>query len=192
VFDGYSDWADSVDPLISSGAIADPSFLWWDIRLQPRYGTVEIRILDAQTTVEDVAALAALVQSLAHLELARPADRGNGRHAVEVIEENRFLAARDGMDARLIDHNSLGQITAMAELERTLVACQPHAEWLGCSLELAALPALAAANGASRQIEHGRDGDLAGVTAALSGAYSPEQPAPVASPRSPRFTAVLS
>jgi len=42
VFAGYADWARSVGPLIGSGAIADPSFLWWDIRLQPRYGTVEI------------------------------------------------------------------------------------------------------------------------------------------------------
>jgi carboxylate-amine ligase len=192
VFAGYADWARSVGPLIGSGAIADPSFLWWDIRLQPRYGTVEIRIMDAQTTVEDVAALAALVQSLAHLELARPALRGNDRPAVEVIEENRFLAARDGMDARLIDQGLAGRVTAIAELERTLTACQPHAEWLGCSSELDGLHSLAAANGASRQLDDARDGDLATVTAALSRAYSSEQPAPVASARPPLFEAVFS
>ncbi|HEY7631235.1 MAG TPA: hypothetical protein VH817_11060, partial [Thermoleophilaceae bacterium] len=165
------EWAESVEPLIRSEAIADPSFLWWDIRLQPRYGTVEIRIMDAQTTVEDVAALAALVQSLAHFELARP---GASRRAVEVIEENRFLAARDGMDARLIDDDSGGQIAATAELERTLSACQTHAEWLGCSAELAALRSLAAANGATRQLDHARGGDLRNVTSALSRAYLPE------------------
>ena len=62
---GYSDWVRTVDALLRSRAIADPSLLWWDARLQPRLGTVEVRIMDAQTTVEDVGALAALVQSLA-------------------------------------------------------------------------------------------------------------------------------
>ena len=80
-----------------------PSLLWWDARLQPRYGTVEVRIMDAQTTVADVGAVAALVQSLALLELERPDDAGDGPPANELIEENRFLAARDGMRALLID-----------------------------------------------------------------------------------------
>ena len=54
-FHGYSDWVRTVDALLRSGAIADPSLLWWDARLQPRLGTVEVRIMDAQTTVEDAA-----------------------------------------------------------------------------------------------------------------------------------------
>ena len=71
-FRGYCDWVGTVDALLRSGAIADPSLLWWDARLQPRLGTVEVRIMEAQTTVEDVGALAALVQSLARFELQRP------------------------------------------------------------------------------------------------------------------------
>src|SRR4051794_14257362 len=51
---GSRDWAGAVGPLIRSGAIADPSFIWWDVRLQPRYGTVEVRIMDGQTAIEDV------------------------------------------------------------------------------------------------------------------------------------------
>jgi carboxylate-amine ligase len=74
-FGSYREWVATVDRLVTSGAIADPSFLWWDVRLQPRYGTVEVRIMDAQTTVEDVAAVAALVQSLAALELGAPTSR---------------------------------------------------------------------------------------------------------------------
>lgn len=178
VFAGYADWAESVQRLIRAGAIADPSFLWWDIRLQPRYGTVEIRIMDAQTTVEDVAPLAALVQSLARLELQGGTLDGGDRTAVEVIEENRFLAARDGMDARFIDHESGGQVTATAVLERTLRACESHSDQLGCDAELAALPALAEANGAARQLERARHGDLRSVTEALSHAYLPEHRVP--------------
>lgn len=173
LFGGYADWVQAVERLIRSGAIADPSFLWWDIRLQPRYGTVEIRIMDAQTTVDDVAALAALVQSLAALELERDVARAEGP-AAEVIEENRFLAARDGMNARLIDPESGGRIPAALELERTLRACVPHAEHLGCDAQLAAVSSLAVATGAARQIEDARDGDLRRVTEGLSRAYLAE------------------
>jgi carboxylate-amine ligase len=175
-FRGYRDWAGAVERLIRSGAIADPSFLWWDVRLQPRYGTVEVRIMDGQTRVEDVAALAALVQSLARLEFERPCAPEEELTAVEVIEENRFLAARDGMEALLIDVDSGERIPAAEQLERVLGACQRHAELLGCARELAALRPLAAENGASRQLARARDGDLRQVTADLAGAYYPALP----------------
>jgi carboxylate-amine ligase len=168
-FGGYADWTATVEPLVRSGAIADPSFLWWDIRLQPRYGTVEIRSLDAQTTVRDVAALVALVQSLARLELTGPDDDA---HVVdELIAENRFLAARDGMAARLIDLHTGNRIPAAELLERVLADCRPHARALGCAGELADVRRLAAAGGASRQLADGRDEPLGRVAARLAGAY---------------------
>jgi glutamate---cysteine ligase / carboxylate-amine ligase len=175
-FRGYADWVESVEPLIRSGAIADPSLLWWDVRLQPRYGTVEVRIMDGQTTVGDVAALAALVQSLARLELERPSSPEDGLTAVEVIEENRFLAARDGMDALLIDADTCRRIPAIAQFDRILDVCRGQAEWLGCSAELAALRSLAANTGAARQLAHVRDGDLRSVAAGLARAYDPDLP----------------
>jgi carboxylate-amine ligase len=175
-FRDYSDWVGMVDALLRSGAIVDPSLLWWDARLQPGHGTVEVRIMDAQATVEDVGALAALVQSLARLELERPDGPGEELPATELIEANRFLAARDGMEALLIDLDSGERIPAIAQLERILAACHPHAKRLGCERELAALRALAAANGASRQLAHARDGDLRPVIADLARVYSPDIP----------------
>jgi glutamate---cysteine ligase / carboxylate-amine ligase len=172
-FRGYSDWACTVEPLLRSGAIADPSFLWWDVRLQPRYGTVEVRIMDAQTTVGDVAALVALIQALARYELERSDAAADEPVPAEVIEENRFLAARDGMDALLIDAGSADRIPAGELLERVLVACAPAAERLGCAEELASARRLAGANGASRQLLAARDVDLGHVTAALARAYVP-------------------
>jgi glutamate---cysteine ligase / carboxylate-amine ligase len=176
-FRGYADWVATVDALLRSGAIADPSLLWWDARLQPRHGTVEIRIMDGQTTVEDVAALAALVQSLARCELERLG--GSSQEpppATELIEESRFLAARDGMEALLIDVDSGQRTPAVAQLERILAACRGHAERLGCERELAGLPALAANGGAARQLAHGRHCDLRRVAAGLARAYSPGLP----------------
>ena len=90
--------------------------------------------MDSQSTVADSAALIALVQSLARLELeGEPADRDVGP---EVLAENRFLAARDGSNARLIDPIKR-QLVSIGELaEATLAACRSHAAALGCAAEL--------------------------------------------------------
>jgi glutamate---cysteine ligase / carboxylate-amine ligase len=100
-FADYADYVEAVDALITSGAITDPSFLWWDVRLQPALGTVEVRVMDAQSRVREVTPLVALIQSLARLELE--GEPPSVLPGAEVLAENRFLAARDGMDARLID-----------------------------------------------------------------------------------------
>ena len=130
-FAHYEDYVGAVDALIASDAVPDPSFLWWDVRLQPALGTVEVRVMDAQTTVREVIPLVALIQSLARLELeGGSSDAGP---AAEVLAENRFLAARDGMDARLIDPAARGLVPARRLLEAVLAECQPHARELGCA-----------------------------------------------------------
>jgi len=172
-FAGYWDWIESVLPLLRSGAIADPSYLWWDVRLQPKLGTVEVRIMDGQTTVGDVGALAALVQSLASHELNRP--DAPAEESVEVLEENRFLAARDGMQALLIDVDTGARVPAGAQLKRTLALCHRHARQLHCEHELDALRRLVTRGGAARQLAHGVGGDLRQVVAGLARAYSPRR-----------------
>ena len=176
-FGGYADWVASVERLLRAGAISDPSFLWWDARLQPRYGTVEIRIMDGQSCVEGVAALAALVQALASLELERRDDPVEPR-TDELIEENRFLAARDGMAARLIDERTGQRLPVIERLERLLDACRPHGRRLGCERQLDSVHRLVRHNGAEHQLAHARrDGDLRRVTAHLADAYPPPTPA---------------
>jgi carboxylate-amine ligase len=173
-FRDYADWVATVEGLLRVGAISDPSFLWWDVRLQPRYGTVEVRIMDGQTTVEEAAAVAALVQALASLELERRDDPGPEPRAVELIEENRFLAARDGMAALLIDERTGERISAVEQLERIVAACRRHALGLHCERELASVRRLGGHNGAARQLAHAcRNGDLRALTARLADAYSP-------------------
>ena len=181
-FHGYSDWVRTVDALLRSGAIADPSLLWWDVRLQPRLGTVEVRIMDAQTTVEDVGALAALVQSLARLELQRPDRPGEELPATELIAENRFLAARDGIEALLIDGDSGQRIPAIAQLERILVACHRHAKRLGCERELAAL-----------RCARGNQRRLASARARLATAICDRSPraSPTGTPRTCRWKSII-
>jgi carboxylate-amine ligase len=171
-FRSYADYVEAVDLLVRCGAIPEPTFLWWDARPQPRFGTVEVRIMDVQSSVDETAALVALVQSIARREvLEKEAIRSVG-HSPEVLVENRFLAARDGMDARLIDPARERRVPARAQLEELLEICAPHAEALGCAAELEGIRPLAARTGADRQLEIARDeARLPGLVAALADAF---------------------
>ena len=131
LFADYAEYVETVDVLIASGAIPDPSFLWWDVRLQPSLGTVEVRVMDAQSQVRDVAPLVALIRSLARLELDD--ERSSPSPSAEVLAENRFLAARDGMDARLIDPAVRCLIPVREMLDSLLAECRPQALALGCA-----------------------------------------------------------
>jgi carboxylate-amine ligase len=171
-FRSYADYVEAVDLLVRCGAIPEPTFLWWDARPQPRFGTVEVRIMDVQSSVDETAALVALVQTIARREvLEKEAIRSVG-HSPEVLVENRFLAARDGMDARLIDPARERRVPARAQLEELLEICAPHAEALGCAAELEGIRPLAARTGADRQLEIARDeARLPGLVAALADAF---------------------
>jgi carboxylate-amine ligase len=154
-FTDYADYAESVDVLIRSGAVPEPTFLWWDVRPQPRFGTVEVRIMDAQTKLGDTAAIAALVQCIVRAEVEA------GTHLErwmpqEVLSENRFLAARDGMDAELIEPELERRVPARDLLADLVAICRPHAQDLGCEAELDRVPELGALTGAQRQIDLAR------------------------------------
>jgi carboxylate-amine ligase len=162
----YRAYVESVDALIAPGAIPDQTFVWWDVRLQPSLGTVEVRAMDAQTTVQDAAPLVALVQSLAHLELeGGPLHR---RSAPELMEENRFRAARDGVDAQLIDPEGRRLVPLRAIVEQLIVECRPHATALRCAAALENLDERLNANGANRQRACASRRGLASVVPALA------------------------
>ena len=173
-FAGYGDYVEAVDALIASGALPDPSFLWWDVRLQPALGTVEVRAMDAQSSVADSASLIALVQSLAMLVLE--GEPTNAATAPEVLAENRFLAARDGLYAQLINP-ATRQLEPVRELVDDLVErCRPCAAALGCSAELEQVGRLAAANGADLQRAWAREAGLLGLVATLSRRFTAPEP----------------
>jgi len=168
-FVDYEDWVRAVDLLISCDAFPEPTFLWWDVRPQPRFGTVEIRIMDAQTTAGEAAALAALVQCVARLEVEEGYAPTELISAQEALEENRFIAARDGMDADLIDPVAGKRLPAKEQLAKLLEACAPHARDLGCETELAPIRGMAEQTGAKRQLALARNGGrLQGLVETIS------------------------
>lgn len=174
-FGDYEDWVETVALLIRCEAFPDPTFLWWDVRPQPRFGTVEVRILDAQMTVTETAALTALVQCIARLETQEGVASEQLVRKREVLEENRFIAARDGMSGEFIDPDEECRKGAGELLEELLDACRPHAQDLGCEAELEPIPSMARATGASRQLEMARGpARLPGLVSRLADAFGHE------------------
>jgi glutamate---cysteine ligase / carboxylate-amine ligase len=174
MFADYADWAQTVGLLVRCEAFPEPSYLWWDVRLQPRFGTVEMRVLDAQTTVDETGALLALVQSLVRLEATEGYAGDQLVRTQEVLDENRFIAARDGMEARLIDPHLERRVPARVQLADLLEVCSPHAAALGCEARLATLERVFEKTGAERQVEVARRhaDRLAGLVSSLADAFS--------------------
>ncbi|MBE2317544.1 YbdK family carboxylate-amine ligase [Solirubrobacter sp. CPCC 204708] len=176
-FADYRDYVESIDVLIRCGAIPEPTFIWWDVRLQPRLGTLEVRIMDAQTRIRDTAALVALVQCLVRCEALGTCAEPELAHAPEVLDENRFLAARDGIEAQLLDPHRNRCVPASGRLATLVDACWPHARELGCERELQLLAHLAGDPGAPRQRAiAGESAGLRGLLHTLQAEFSPPRP----------------
>jgi len=154
-FRDYADYAEVVGQLEKTGCIRDYTQIWWDIRLHPRFGTVEIRICDAVTRVEDAVALAAYCQSLVKLYSER-FDAGESIPSYHRIltTENKWLAARYGLEAPVMDlaTGRRNRVPVAQLVRRTLKELEPHARELGCERELEGIAEiLRKGNGADRQ-----------------------------------------
>jgi carboxylate-amine ligase len=138
-FRDYADYAEVVGQLEKTGCIADYTHIWWDIRLHPRFGTVEIRVCDAVTQVEDAVALAAYCQCLVKLYSERYAVGAEipSYHRI-LTTENKWLAARYGLEAPVIDlaTGRRNRVPVAQLVRRTLKELEPHARELGCEPEL--------------------------------------------------------
>src|SRR3954466_14406534 len=135
----YKDWADyesRIGFMVESGAIKDYTFLWYDVRPHPNFGTVEIRAMDAQTRVEHRLGLAALIQAMVK-ELAEHYDSGGelARYPYEMLEENRWLAARHGLDGQLVDLPHKRLVSTKELARRLFDRLRPHAQDLGAEQE---------------------------------------------------------
>src|SRR4051812_33773756 len=176
-FDSYEEYVAVVDMLIRCEAFPEPTFLWWDVRPQPRFGTVEVRIMDTQATVGATAALVALVQSLARLEAEEGYASDELVGSPEVLDENRFLAARDGVAATLVDPTGGCRVPVAELLDDLLPALRPHAPDLGCAGELERAVELVGRPSAARQLSLARGPTrLRGLVDQLAGAFTTPPP----------------
>jgi glutamate---cysteine ligase / carboxylate-amine ligase len=155
-FRDYADYAEVVGQLERTGCIADYTHIWWDIRLHARLGTIEIRICDATTRIEDAVALTAYCQALVK-QLCERHEAGEeipSYHRI-LTTENKWLAARYGLEAPVMDlaTGRRNRIPLARLVRRTLKEILPHARELGSERELEGIDEiLARGNGADRQL----------------------------------------
>jgi carboxylate-amine ligase len=155
-FRDYADYAEVVGQLEKTGCIADYTHIWWDIRPHARFGTIEMRVMDAVTRVEDTVALAAYVQALVKYYSERyEADGGLASYHRILTTENKWLAARYGLEAPLMDlwTGRRNRVPVAQLIRRTLREIEPHARELGSDRELEGIRnILSIGNGADRQL----------------------------------------
>ncbi|MEA2404977.1 MAG: glutamate---cysteine ligase / carboxylate-amine ligase [Thermoleophilaceae bacterium] len=144
-----------------AGTMPDPGVWWWELRPHPSFGTLEVRVPDAQVTVADSAAVVATVHSLA----AWLADREPQPSAPSWrIAENRWQALRHGLDGTLADLDTGEPMATRDRLYALLDELAPTAATLGCEAELSHARGLVESNGAIRQREVHANAGIHGLT----------------------------
>ncbi|MGK0715489.1 glutamate--cysteine ligase [Leucobacter sp. W1153] len=137
----FDEWADVervLADLSKTSIIAEPTEARWDIRPAPRWGTIEIRACDGASTLAEIGALAALAQCLTeHFQTSL--DRGLSLPRLQpwFVRENKWRAARYGLDAQIIVDSHGTQVPLREHLGELISALLPVAERLDCSSELA-------------------------------------------------------
>jgi carboxylate-amine ligase len=172
-FNDYADFAEVVGQLEKTGCIADYTHIWWDVRLHPRLGTVEVRIMDAVTRVDEAVALTAYVQALVkHYSERYDASQELTSYHRILITENKWLAARYGLEAPVMDlaTGRRNRVPVAQLIRRTLRDVEPHAQELGSERELDGIRELLdRGNGADRQLRiYNANRDLSEVVAEIA------------------------
>lgn len=155
---------DEFEALLARGArtglVPDHTYVWWDVRPHPDFGTIEIRICDAQSRLRDTAGIAALVQALVawhgdRFDAGAPA----GEHVPQLLlEENRWSAARYGLDGEMVDFTTDTLVPTRHLLAQLLDRTEPVARRLGSSEWFDQVAGMLDRTGASRQLEAWLDG----------------------------------
>ncbi|WP_374974564.1 glutamate--cysteine ligase [Microbacterium trichothecenolyticum] len=168
-FEGY------LKDMVSTGVMEDATEVRWDIRPAPRWGTIEVRACDGMSTLPELAAIAALVQVLVE-HFSRRLDEGLPLETIQpwFLRENKWRAARYGLDARVVVDHLGTQRPVIDHLRETLDEIGDIAVDLRCARELAGIQTILT-DGASysRQlaVADASDGDLREVVRHLVGEF---------------------
>ncbi len=153
-YDNWDDYVAQIEFMTRAGVIEDYTYLWHDVRPHAKFGTVEVRVMDSQTHIEHSLGLAALVQAMVK-ELAEHFDAGKqlSSYPFEMIDENKWLAARHGLEGELVDLPSSDRVTTRELARRLIDRMREHCQDLGSESELEAVEdLLTRGNGAARQV----------------------------------------
>ena len=137
-FESLSEYEDFLKLLIKTGCVDNAKKIWWDIRLHPFFDTLEIRICDAQSRVDDTLALAAVIQAIvAKLHKLLRQNTTFRVYRRRLIDENRWRASRYGLDGKLIDFGREAEIDTREVLNELLDFISTEVDELGSGAEIA-------------------------------------------------------
>ncbi|WP_369371054.1 glutamate--cysteine ligase [Promicromonospora sp. Populi] len=181
----FETWADLeayAGDMVEVGAVEAFSEIHWDVRPSPRFGTLEVRVCDAPTNLTEALALGALVQCLVE-HLSTQLDEGRELTVLPswFHEENKFRAARYGLDATVILDAQGSQGLLADQVGKLLIELEPVAQRLGCAEELAGVRDILR-GGAPYQrqqaVAAAHDGDLVPVVRAMINEMRTGRPLP--------------
>ena len=155
-FEGWAEYTQTVDLLVRNGVIEDASKIWWDLRPSARFPTLEMRVTDVCTRLEDGVCVAAMyVCILRMLFRLRRSNQTWRQYPLFLLAENRWRAQRYGVNGTLFDLGK-GELVPFGDLvEELLVMLREDAEALGCLTELEhARTIVARGTSADRQVAH--------------------------------------
>lgn len=136
-FSGYHDYLEYTETLKASGLVKDTSKLWWDVRPSSKFPTLEMRISDACTRLDDSMAVAALYLCLiGYLSDLKRHNQKWRIYSSSLIKENRWRAQRYGLDQGLVDFGQRKVIPWIQLIDDFENLLSPQAERLGCTNEL--------------------------------------------------------
>ena len=154
MLDSWNDYQSYLDTLITTGCIPDGSKIWWDVRPHWNYPTLEFRVCDVFTRVDEAVAVAAILQAIvAKLQKLREQNITFRSYPRRLIDENRWRASRYGIGGKLIDFGRRCEVDEKALLEEMLAFVATEVEELGSGAELAHIERIMReGTGADRQL----------------------------------------
>src|SRR6476469_1414817 len=153
-FESLSEYEDYLQLMVATNCIDNAKKIWWDIRLHPFFNTIEFRICDAQSRVDDTIALAALMQAII-LKLHKMLKQNTSFRIYRrrVIDENRWRASRYGLDGKLIDFGRRREVETRSLIQEILEFITTEVDELGSRREMAHIAKiLREGTGADRQL----------------------------------------
>jgi carboxylate-amine ligase len=154
-FDSLSEYEDFCKLLVKTGCIDNPKKIWWDIRLHPFFDTLEVRVCDAQSRVDDTLAIAALVQAvIAKLYKLLKHNTTFRVYRRRLLDENRWRASRYGIEGKLIDFGRESEVETRSLLNELMEFVSTEVDELDSKREMAHIERIMReGTGADRQLE---------------------------------------
>jgi carboxylate-amine ligase len=153
-FESLSEYEDFCKLLVKTGCIDNPKKIWWDIRLHPFFDTLELRVCDAQSRVDDTLALAALIQAIvAKLYKMLRQNTTFRVYRRRLLDENRWRASRYGIEGKLIDFGREAEVETKSLIHELLHFVSTEVDELGSKREMAHIERIMQeGTGADRQL----------------------------------------